>query len=226
MIRNKELTKEMLLQYGITNITEDGRIFKGNVELKPCTIIRKYKYSKKQLKYQFIQIIDKTCKLNIDKYFKGYYNYKSTLIAVHRAVYAWYNGIAHQGMDICHLDDNPENNHLSNLKEGSRLENIRQRKFGRNQHTYMYSDDELIDFRNKRKEENAIRQEQMDKKHKRCRDVRILREYAKLFKQKGNLPMWRNINKIIYNYWEYDPEVIDSCVKTAQRILGEIVDIC
>ena len=50
------------------------------------------------------------------------------MMLVARAVYAWFHGETPDNKDICHKDDNPDNNHIDNLEALSHGENIRNRK--------------------------------------------------------------------------------------------------
>ena len=52
----------------------------------------------------------------------------------HRVLYAWYNGIAHKGLQILHIDGNSLNNNIENLKEDNVIANNRQRKGAKNQY--------------------------------------------------------------------------------------------
>ena len=47
---------------------------------------------------------------------------------VHRAVYAWFNGETPDNMDVCHKDDDVENNCIDNLKADTHGNNIRERR--------------------------------------------------------------------------------------------------
>lgn len=50
-------------------------------------------------------------------------------ILLHRVVYAWFHcSTPLDTMDICHLDDNPDNNNINNLKAVTHRENINMRK--------------------------------------------------------------------------------------------------
>lgn len=62
------------------------------------------------------------------------HNNKAITYPYHRVLYAWYNGIAHAGMDIMHIDGDSLNNDIKNLKEGTRKENISSRKGAKNQY--------------------------------------------------------------------------------------------
>ena len=150
MRKYSDLTKEMLQNYGITNITEDGRIFKGDVEIKQHITNKKGKY-KDQAKYARIGVVDKSQKIYNDKYSKGWYCYKRIAIPVHRVVYAWYHGIVPVGYDVDHIDNNTLNNNLSNLQLLTREENNQKKVVSRNQYNYNMTDEEILEKRAKQK---------------------------------------------------------------------------
>jgi hypothetical protein len=146
MSRTKMLTKEMLLEYGVTHVTEDGRVFKGEAELKQSLFAKKGKY-KNQKPYARIGFTDKTQKIYNKKYGENWYCYKSTLLPVHRIVYAWFKGCAPKAFDIDHKDNNPLNNHIDNLEALTRTENNQKKKYSRNQYTYNLTDAEIEEKR-------------------------------------------------------------------------------
>lgn len=125
---SKDLTKQDLIErYGITNVTEDGRIFgPSGKELSQSLTGPKYK------KYLRIGVGDRLTRIKRSarhKYknkiysYDGYY-YKTINLRVHRVVYAWFNDIAHSDLVIDHIDNNPFNNNLSNLQEITQKENL------------------------------------------------------------------------------------------------------
>ena len=50
-----------------------------------------------------------------------------SMMLVHRAVYAWFNMETPGDMDVCHIDDNVDNNSIENLKSDTHGNNIRER---------------------------------------------------------------------------------------------------
>ena len=51
-------------------------------------------------------------------------NNKTMSIPLSRFIYAFYAGIAHEGMDIEHIDNDPMNNNIFNLRECTREQNL------------------------------------------------------------------------------------------------------
>ena len=52
---------------------------------------------------------------------------KTYSIPLSRFIFAYFNGIAHEGLDIEHIDNNPFNNNIFNLRECTRQENLAKR---------------------------------------------------------------------------------------------------
>ena len=96
----RELKKEMLLECGITNVSEKGEIFKGNVEVKQFKSNSGYKV------------------VNLLKDGKPY------TLGVHRIVYCWFNEFIPSGMVVDHIDNNKLNNSYDNLRLLTPCENI------------------------------------------------------------------------------------------------------
>ena len=120
----KKLTKKMLEEMGVkVELQGDEWVVsryspkcgksKENV-LKTCkrrTLIRKHKYAP-------------------DKVYVGYsWSYKNKVFACteSRLVYAYFIGDIPDNYDIDHIDNNPYNNQLSNLRLLTREENLRKR---------------------------------------------------------------------------------------------------
>ena len=116
----QQLTKDDLInKYGITAVDSDGKVYNKYGEFN-------YNITKSgKREYNSIVTYDHMSKpkVNIGKYGKGSYTYKSVTLGVHRIVWVWYNGIQHEGMVIDHIDNNPLNNNLSNLQEITQSEN-------------------------------------------------------------------------------------------------------
>lgn len=146
MRKYSDLTKEMLESYGITNITEDAQVFMGDKELHQTIASKKGKY-KDQVRYARLVISDKSEKIYSDKHGNGWWTYKTIVIPVHRAVYAWYHGIAPAGLDVDHIDNNTLNNNLSNLQLLTREENNRKKVVSRNQYNCHMTDEEILAHR-------------------------------------------------------------------------------
>lgn len=67
--------------------------------------------------------------------------------AVHRIIYAWYNGVCPGDMTVNHIDDDPTNNNIENLELVTLQENLAKKKVNRNQHTYNWTEEELNKYK-------------------------------------------------------------------------------
>lgn len=121
----KQLTKKMLEEMGITiNIKEDGDYEVTRLAVK-CA-----RSKEKILKTIKRSIMIRKHKYSPDKAYLGYaWSYKNKCFSVteSRLVYAWFIGDIPENYDIDHIDNNPFNNKLSNLRLLTREENLRKR---------------------------------------------------------------------------------------------------
>lgn len=117
----KRLTKEDLMRGGIIGITETGLVYNKNGLVK--LQINNHGYYFFTI-YEFDSEGNKI-KVPIKRTFKGRsketdtYVYKTRIIPLHRAVWAWYNNEVLEGMVVDHV-----NNKHTNLEEDYRLSNL------------------------------------------------------------------------------------------------------
>lgn len=124
--QNNALTKEMLQQWGIIDISWDENIDNWN-------ITRFWKNSCNGAKtYHRIRISDAICKHKYTKD-KSYpivnfsYEGKVMSLPLGRLIYAWFTGDIEDGMVIDHIDNNPYNNKINNLQKLTPEANLKKR---------------------------------------------------------------------------------------------------
>ena len=138
----KEVTRQQLEELGVVYVTEDGDVYTYNgkevIKKTPYEIIAKRKYSTNKKRYLYV----------------GFYSpitHKQFNIALHRIVYAWFNGVARAGMTIDHIDNNEQNNNIHNLREITLEENLSRKTVSRNQYNWDLSDEEILSRRYEKK---------------------------------------------------------------------------
>lgn len=106
LVYKESLTKEYLEEIGVTNVTVDGRIFKGEKELKqyanPAGYLIVNLYDQKLYNYIYPVTKDQ--------------NSGGITLPVQRIVYAWYYGPVPNDMVIDHIDNDRTNNNRYNLQ--------------------------------------------------------------------------------------------------------------
>lgn len=108
------LTRDYLEFLGITNVTEDGRIFTKDGELTP--------YQRKD-GYTQIVLYSPTIRQTISPEERTSAS-GQIVLCTHRVVYVWFNRIQPDGLIIHHKDSNKANNHISNLRLETPKNNI------------------------------------------------------------------------------------------------------
>lgn len=119
----RRLTKEELMKAGITEVTKDARVFKGDREEVP-------KVNNGGYFFHFIYDLDKDGKrIKVPSTSSAFgYVYKQRTIGLHRLVWAWFNEEVPEGMVIDHINnkhDELADYELSNLQLLTPLENVR-----------------------------------------------------------------------------------------------------
>jgi hypothetical protein len=119
----RKLTKTELLMNGITKVTTDGHVFRGDEEVIP--VVNRQGY----LMHQIYDIDDQGKKIKIpnEKSVFGYI-YKIRNIGLHRLMWAWFHDEVQNGMVIDHLNNKHhelKDYDLSNLQCITPGENVR-----------------------------------------------------------------------------------------------------
>lgn len=130
----RKLTKEELIKAGITLITEDGLVFKGETQMIP-TVAAGQNYLVLNI-YELDEEGNKI-KVPMTRTFKGCtkavdtYIYKGRVVGLHRAMWAWFHDEVPEGYVVDHINnkhDTIEDYHLSNLQLLTPAENLEKEK--------------------------------------------------------------------------------------------------
>ena len=187
------ITKEWLQSRGITNVTEDGRVFKGDKELNIYIAPCKHKYGKDR-GYPIIYIYDPDTYQRQKR--EGKLAIGQRMLLLSRVVYTWYSedGICPGNLDVDHIDSNPFNNHKDNLRLLTHKEN-RTRSLPSNQRLCNLSQSELTEYMKANKEYKAT--------------IKQLRELVKTTRQeiKDNKNNYKELNNMwrnkVHEYKEF-----------------------
>ena len=120
----RKLTKEELMEHGITEVTTTGRVFKGDEEWFPTIDNQGY------FMYRIYDKDENGNKIKILKSAdaKDYeYTYKHRAIGLHRLMWAWHYGECPEGMVVDHKNnkhEHIEDYYLNNLQLLTPSENI------------------------------------------------------------------------------------------------------
>ena len=122
----RKLTKEELMKVGITAVTEDCHVFKGDIELIPSTNKQGY------LMHTFYDLDENGDYIKVpnEKSIFGY-SYKMRSIGLHRLMWAWFNGEVPEGMVVDHVNNEHhklEDYYLDNLQLLTPAENVNKDK--------------------------------------------------------------------------------------------------
>lgn len=134
----KKLTKERLIQEGFTEITKEGRLFKGEREVFPTWNGKEgnpnrylcINVSQRDSEGHLIKGKDRvykyTCKNGIIKEYMSW-QAKQETFGLHRAMWAWFHGEVPEGYVVDHINNKHsriEDYHLDNLQLLTPKENI------------------------------------------------------------------------------------------------------
>lgn len=245
-----KLTKQELIQGGITNITADGRVFKNEVELIDLPL--------NPSGYKYFSIYDRDengcC---IKRYYPkrpGYFTYKCKAISLQRAMWAWFNEEVPEGYVVDHINANKNDYRLDNLQLLTPKANVNKEKI--NWHTKeikckinkprSFYEDKLAryekEYEQAKKDHNAKLAHKLRGNLSDCRarlryydnhikevnemtefkkDCLELAYWKKNFKNDGNKAMWRECCKVEKIIKERKEEAAE-IVKHALEVLRNV----
>ena len=111
----KQITKSYLEYLGVTNVTEDGRVFTENGERKPQALDKRGSLA--------IQLHDAEKYKSISKEKRNSSSGKVNIL-VHQVVFAWFNNEVPYNKEIHHIDGNHLNNSIDNLEALTHEEHV------------------------------------------------------------------------------------------------------
>lgn len=131
-MKKLKITREKLEKLGFTHCDPNtGQFYKRNWKQHYCKVWAKHKYGNDKYYWVFNYYDPDYYTEQMARWKKGERKTKPNgirLMLVHRAVYAWFNFETPDNMDICHKDDNVDNNCIENLIADTHGNNIRARK--------------------------------------------------------------------------------------------------
>lgn len=136
MNKRKHITREFLEDVGITDIRYDEKE-------NEWIITRNWRINRSLSKVERRMTISKVrnkTKYSPARYYKALnlkYENKKTTIALERVIYAWFKGPVSVDYDVDHIDNNPFNNRLENLRLLTHRENMERRYLKINQYYYI-----------------------------------------------------------------------------------------
>ena len=239
----RKLTRQELIEGGITDITTDGRIWKNGIE------ITEFPLDSSGYKKIFIYDRDENgccIKENIDKRSPGHYTYKQRSISLNRAMIAWFYGEIADGLVADHIDNNKDNYNLDNLEATTPKHNVNKDKT--NWHTSeikckldrprSFYEDKLEKFtviyekakadgnaEEAHKARGNISQtrarlryydnhiQEVNDMIQDKKDLEMIKALKKQYKQEGDKIMWHQLAQIEKNWNKYSKELKEEIIK-------------
>lgn len=130
-MKKLKVTRQQLEKLGFTRCDENGQLWKGDYKQTYNQVWARHKYGNDKYYWVFSYYDADYYAQQMIKFKNGELKNRPTgirLMLVHRAVYAWFNGETPETMDVCHIDDDVDNNCINNLKADTHGNNIRARK--------------------------------------------------------------------------------------------------
>lgn len=130
MGRPLKLTKQDLMDLGVTEVTKDGRVFIGDIEMQPVIASKPSRY--KVMHYRLINFYDKN-QYRVKKAYRAVNSAGTRCFVLSRVIWAWHYGECPANMDVDHINDDSLDDRLENYQLLTRKENLAKRKYLANQ---------------------------------------------------------------------------------------------
>ena len=130
-MKKVKLTKNYLESLGITRCDENGQLWSNDYPIHYFKVWCKHKYGNDKYYWAFVLYDKELYQSEMVRFKAGERKRRPTgirTILVSRAVYAWIHGETPDGLDICHLNDNQDDNRPEMLVALTHRENIRNKK--------------------------------------------------------------------------------------------------
>lgn len=215
MAREKlRITKEWLQQHGIVDVSKDGVVTGVKGEKRVFIVTTPHPYGKDK-GYHAIGVYDS------DLYKETGRGGTRTLM-LSRVMYAWYYGVCPEDFDVDHIDNNPLNDTLDNLRLLSRGDNNRRHK-PRNKILANIPEEELEKYfsakKNFEEECNKIRVNIYSLKAEKLQIENELKDIKSKFK-KQELKFEEYLNSTAY--WENEYDTVKNDLKIERDNLSEL----
>lgn len=225
---SKQITKSYLEYLGVTEVTEDGKIFTQKGELKP-TFSGNGTRPNEQRRYE----------LRIQK------NGERARVLVHQIVYSWFHGEVPYGKEIHHRDGNHLNNNLDNLialtpdehrKEHRKMRELKQQeaiveekcRLDIPREHYVKKIEEYMskaDYANANQYKRRLKYydnhiAEANQKIQDMKDLELLKYLKDEYRKSGDKRRWHMYNDIIKHWKEHDSKVKEEIMKCALGKMG------
>lgn len=122
---SKQITKSYLEYLGVTNVTDDGKVFTKNGELKSHLMGSNKRAANQSRLTVYLHDSEKYKTVPKEKRNRSSGH---VTIGVHQVVFAWFNNEIPYGKEIHHKDGNYLNNHKDNLIALTHSEHVKEHK--------------------------------------------------------------------------------------------------
>lgn len=240
---SKQITRTYLEYLGVVDVSEDGKVFTKNGELKLYFVGKSKNNPSKQKKLEVI--------LHDPEKYKAVPKEKRrdssglVHIKVHHLVYAWFYGEVPYGKDIHHIDGNCLNNSKDNLvalthpehvKEHRRMKELAKQealveekcRLDIPREHYVKKIEEYTkkgDYANANQYKRRLKYydnhiDEANQKIKDAKDLELLKYLKNEYKKAGDKARWHMYNSLIKEWKKYPPNVKEEVMRCALGKMG------